>query len=135
LSGAKALLDSFITLGLPSAVANDDLLRALMFGSQRVADDGVVTDFYGIAISNTTMLTTTQLLTDTRAALNLLAVQRTNRLDSLLRQYLDAIGANTHAEAFDLIADARLELRLAQRLAKLDGATTKTQVFLPIVRK
>jgi hypothetical protein len=135
LSGAKALLDSFITLGLPSAVANDDLLRALMFGSQRAADDGVVTDIYAVAISNTTTITTAQLFTDTRAALNLLAVQRTNALDGLLKQYLDAIGANTHAETFDLIADARLELRLAQRLAKLDGATTKTQVFLPIVRK
>jgi hypothetical protein len=135
LSGAKALLDSFITLGLPSAVANDDLLRALMFGSQRAADDDVVTDFYATAISNTTTIATAQVMTDTRVALNQLALQRANALDGLLMQYLDAIGANTHAEAFDLVADARLELRLAQKLAKLGGAVAKIQVFLPMVRK
>ena len=133
LSGAKALLDSFITLGLPSAVANDDLLRSLLFGSQRVHDDGLATDTY--ALSFVQPITQVQIMTDTRVALNRLATERITALDGLLAQYLNAIGNSTRAEEFNMIADARLELRLAQRLAMLDETSKKNLVFLPLMQK
>ncbi|NJM40848.1 MAG: hypothetical protein HC853_08780 [Anaerolineae bacterium] len=133
LAGGKALLDSFITLGFPRAVANDDLLRSLLFGSQRVFDDELVSDFYAIAISNTTTITTTPFMTNTRVALNQLGLQRADALDALLRQYLDAIGATTHVEESSLLAHTRLQLRLSQRLAKLEQ--TQRSVYLPLIRR
>src|SRR4051794_19644848 len=39
LSGAKALLDAFITLGLPRALEADDFLRSLLHGNQRLLDE------------------------------------------------------------------------------------------------
>jgi hypothetical protein len=132
LAGGKALLDSYIMLGFPRAVANDDLLRSLLFGSQRVVDDGVVSDFYATAISDTTTITTTLFMTNTRVALGQVALQRADALDGLLRQYLDAVGATTHVEEFSLAANTRLALRVSQRLAKLE---MHGPVFLPLIRR
>jgi hypothetical protein len=132
LAGGKALLDSYIMLGFPRAVANDDLLRSLLFGSQRLVDDGLVSDFYAIAISDTTTITTTPFMTNTRVALGQVALQRADALDGLLRQYLDAIGAYTHVEEFSLAANTRLGLRLSQRLAKLG---VHSPLFLPLIRR
>ena len=137
LSGAKVLLDDFITLGLPRAVTQDDLMRSLLFGDQRVFDDNLTTDTY--ALSFVQPLTQVQILTDTRVALNQLATQRITALDELLGQYLDAIGGTTHAEAFNLITDTRLELRLSQRLAKLESgnanAGEKKLTFMPLLNR
>lgn len=132
LAGGKVLLDSYIMLGFPRAVANDDFLRSLLFGSQRLVDDGLVGEFYATAISDTETITTAQIMTNTRVALGQLALQRTDALDGLLKQYLDAIGANTHVEEFSLAANTRLELRLSQRLTKLD---MQRPIFLPLVRR
>ena len=55
--------------------------------------------------------------------LNQVATQRLDALTGLLGGYMDAIGAGTHVEAFKLVDNARLEMRLAQRLAKLTTGT------------
>ena len=64
---------------------------------------------------------------------------QTCALPILLGQYLDAIGGTTHAEAFSLIADTRLELRLSQRLAKLESgnanAGEKKLTFMPLLNR
>lgn len=136
LAGGKALLDGYITLGLPRAVANDDFLRSLLFGSQRLVDDGVVAETYALAISDTNAITTTQFLTDTRVALSQVALQRANALDDMLKQYLDAIGTGTHTEELALAADTRIELRVSQRLARLaTGALGHGAVFLPMIQR
>ena len=37
LEGARALIDSFVSLGLPIAIESDDFLRALLYGTQSIA--------------------------------------------------------------------------------------------------
>jgi len=140
LSGAKALLDSFITLGLPRAVSDDDLMRALLFGNQRVVDDGLASDTY--AISFIQPITQAQIMSDTRIALNQVATERIDALDVLIGQYLDAIGTSAHVESFDLIADARLDLHLARRMSALPAVSgpiidpgQKSLIFLPMLNR
>lgn len=140
LSGAKALLDSFITLGLPRAVSDDDLMRSLLFGNERVVEDGIAADTY--AISFIQPITQAQIMSDTRIVLNQLATERIDALDLLLGQYLDAIATSAHVESFDIVADARLDLHLAQRMATLpvtSGPGTdpapKKSIFLPMLNR
>lgn len=135
LTGGAILLNDFTTLGLPRAVTNDDLMRSLLFGSQRVLDDSLVGEAYAISVSQP--VTQVQIMTDTRVALNQLGNQRITALNDLLNEYLDAIGTDTHVEEFNLVANARLELRLAQRLAKLSpvDAQKRFVVFLPALQR
>jgi hypothetical protein len=136
LGGGKALLDSFISLGLPNALANDDLLRALLFGNQRLFDDALMVDTY--ALSAVQPVTQVQVITNTRIAIGQLAAQRATALEGLLDEYLDAIGTAAHVEDVGLIGDTRMALRMAQRLAKLPGTTEtggQRKVFIPFVRR
>ena len=133
LGGGKALLDSFISLGLPNALANDDLLRALLFGNQRLFDDALMVDTY--ALSAVQPVTQVQVITNTRIAINQLAAQRATALEGLLNEYLDAIGTTAHVEDVGLIGDTRMALRMAQRLAKLPGVEGQRKVFIPFVRR
>jgi hypothetical protein len=133
LGGGKALLDSFISLGLPNAIANDDLLRSLLFGNQRLFDDGLVMDTY--ALNATQLVTQVQIITNTRVAIGQLAAERATALEVLLNEYLNAIGTAAHVEDVGLIGDTRMALRMAQRLAKLPGVEGQRKVFIPLVRK
>lgn len=117
LGGSKLLLDDFILLGLPRAVAHDDFLRSLLFGTQRVIDEKLAADTY--ALSLTLPITEAQLATNPRLVLRQVAAQRRTALQDLLNEYLDAIGAMTHVEELNFVTNTRLELRLSRRLAEL----------------
>jgi hypothetical protein len=51
LSGAKALLEAMITLGFSQSLENDDVGRALLFGSQRVLDTEAVRELCKLGIA------------------------------------------------------------------------------------
>jgi hypothetical protein len=51
LSGSKLLLDGYVALGLSRSLESNDLLRALLFGSQRVLDTDAILDLYYTAIA------------------------------------------------------------------------------------
>ena len=71
-----------------------------------------------------------------RVVLNQVALQRADALDNVLKRYLDTIGAGTHAEEFSLAADTRIELRVSQRLARLDAqGSTHGAIYLPLIRR
>jgi hypothetical protein len=135
LDGSRRLLDSFVTLGLPNAVDNDDLMRSLLYSEQRLVDQPLLSSTY--ALSATQQLTPANLQTNPRVLLGQLAAKRRNALDELLKRYLDAITAGSYREEISSIANARFQLRLAQRLASDEepGPGAGRRIFLPLVRR
>jgi hypothetical protein len=122
-------LDDFIILGLPRAVAHDDFLRSLLFGTQRVIDDTLAADIY--ASSAAQPITEAQLTTNPRLVLGQVAAQHRTAMQDLLDDYLDAISAGTHVEELNFVANTRLELHLSRRLADV----AHPRVFPPLVER
>ena len=54
LSGSKLLLGSYVALGLPLSLEQNDLLRALLFGNQGLLDDQIISLIYADAIQSIT---------------------------------------------------------------------------------
>jgi len=156
ISGLKALLDAFTSLGLPRALANDEFLHASLFGDQRVYDAPLVINTF--AISATQPITGPSLLINQRPLLKTTADDRLALYMQLVNGYLDAIAAgdlavaaggeatNVHEEAADYLVGARQALNLSVRIARIPRPTTPEQpgnptqpgaikVFLPAVGK
>src|SRR4051812_18743263 len=49
LAGSKALLTTFVILGLPRAVAEDEFLRAMLFADQQMVEEGQILQTYTIS--------------------------------------------------------------------------------------
>ena len=129
-AGGKALLESFVTLGLPRALDNDDFLRAMLFGNQRLLDNNQIMHSY--AISATQPITGANLLVNPRLAIGQVADRRTVAFSGLINQYLTAITAKTYTEAPDYITNARQELALTMRIAQLDPQSAPTPNQVPV---
>lgn len=102
LSGSKAVLDAFITLGLPRALENDEFLRSFLYGDQRLMDEDDeerITSTYSTALINPPA-------GNIRHDLMNVAQERIDALGSLLRAYLDQIGNKTYAESQRLVETA-----------------------------
>ena len=117
-AGSKALLDSFVTLGLPRAVNTDDFVHAMLYGDQQLMEDNQIEQAY--AVSATLPLTATNILVNPRLVIAQKVAQRKQAFAGLINHYLAAITAQTHTEAVDYIADARRELDLTVRIAKVE---------------
>jgi hypothetical protein len=94
-AGGKALLDSFVILGLPRALAKDEFFHAMLFGNQQLVDDSEVIQSY--AISATELITEVNVLVNPRLVIKQTADERRTAFAEMLTQYLDAITAQTHA--------------------------------------
>jgi hypothetical protein len=134
LAGGKALLDSFVLLGLPRAIANDEFLHAMLFGNQQLVDDSDVA--YSYAISATQPITEVNVLINPRLVIKQTADERRIAFSELLNRYLDAITAQTHVEGPDYIASTRSILNLTMRIARVvsltseeEGATVSGVIF------
>ena len=135
LAGATKLLDSFVALGLPQAVDSDDFLRSLLFSDQQLLDDQQVSAAYAARLAPTlaasaagsdTLLTTNPRLTLSRAG-----QKRREALSALLARYLGSISAGTYREDSALIANARLDLRLARSFAAPGAGEPPTPTPIP----
>ncbi len=145
-AGGKALLNSFVTLGLSRAVQEDELLRAMLYGNQQLVDDQQIIQSY--ILSATRPITGTALLMNPRVSLMQVADQRTAAFSAIIGNYLNAITARTHRESLDYIANTRRELDLTVRIAQLDAPQQPNpdpdpnpvpgepkRVFLPLVNR
>jgi hypothetical protein len=130
LAGSKALLDSFVTLGLPRAVANDEFLHALLFGEQKLMEDSQILRSY--AISAIQPITDVNPLVNPRLVIEQTAGERFDVFRELLKAYLDAITAQTHIELPDYIAVLRRMLELTVRIAHLDFPETPVPPVTPM---
>lgn len=133
LAGAKTLLDSFVTLGLPSAVESDDFLHAMLYGNQQLMDDQQILQSY--TLSATQPITATDLTINPRLVIAQKADQRQALLHGLVEKYLDAITAQTYSEPVDYIADANKELEITMLIAQLSEqpSTNPRSIYLPLV--
>lgn len=134
-AGAKALLDNVVTLGLAHAVSSDDLLHAMLYGSQRLVDENQILQTY--ALSVTQPITGTGLLSNPRLALEQRADQRRVAFTSMVDKYLAAITAQTHVETLDYVGSTRRALDLTMRIAQVEdpSAPAAHQLFLPQIRR
>ena len=117
-AGSKALLDSFVTLGLPRAAGDDEFLHAMLYGNQQLVDDGQIMQSY--ALSLTQPITGTGLLVNPRLVIGQVAAERSTAFTGMVNEYLDAITAQTHSELPDYIANTRRALDLTMRIVQLD---------------
>jgi hypothetical protein len=160
LAGAKKLLDSFVSLGLPQASANDDLLRSLLYSEQSIVDDQQLIVAYATPLSATVgatqAISPAQLMTNPRVELHKQGQKRREALSGLLADYFKAIDAGTHREDSALVANARFDMLLARAFANPDQPLpdgplpgqpgpgnprpdqpqpTASSVFLPLLRR
>jgi hypothetical protein len=131
IAGVKALIDAFTSLGLPRAVANDEFLRALLFGEQRIFDDVLIKDTF--ALSATQPITGPALLINQRPLLKERADARVQLYIEIVDGYLEAIAAGEdptaanaaavaaagYTEGADYLASARHALDLTVRIARI----------------
>lgn len=118
IAGSKALLDSFVILGFPRAIVEDEFLHAMLFGNQQLIEDTQIAQTY--AISATQPITETNLLVNPRPGLRQVADERLAAFSELLKGYLDGISAQAHFEQADFIASTRSELDLTMRIARIE---------------
>jgi hypothetical protein len=139
LAGAKKLLDSFVTLGLPQALDRDDFLRSLLFSDQALVDDRQCVSAYATHLAQTggatQAISETQLMTNPRIELREVGQKRREALSSLLASYLDAISAGSYSENSSMIANARSDLQFARLFASSDQPLPTRRIFLPLVRR
>jgi hypothetical protein len=133
LAGAKKLLESFITLGFPRAIASDDFLRALLFGQESLVDE------QQIALAYTPRSPATpseaELRINPRAALVEAAQERSGALAELLTAYVSSLSTQNYLEDNALIGGTRFDLTLAQAFANPSGPGQNKIIFLPLVRR
>lgn len=151
IAGVKALLDAFTSLGLPRAVANDEFLRALLFGEQRIFDDVLIINTF--ALSATQPITDTSLLVNQRPLLFERSAARVTLYIQMVDSYLAAIAAGgslaaadlaagsagSYVEGADYIESARAALDLTVRIARIPrpqtpgGSGGSLKLYLPLV--
>jgi hypothetical protein len=138
LAGAKKLLESFIILGLPQAVSNDDLMRSLLFSNEALIDDQKIASFYAPPAPSTTEAPSeAQLLDNPRVRLLQTGQKRREALSGLLTDYLGSISTENHLEDNALVAGSRFDLQLARTFADPNAPLPGQSqvVFLPLLRR
>ena len=125
-AGGKALLDSYVTLGLPRAVEEDELLRSMLYGNQQLMEDSQIAQTYNISF--TQPITGTSLLINPRTLIWQTAAERTAAFRTLINQYLDAITAQTHVEGPDSATNARRELAMTMSLLGVADAPATPEI-------
>jgi hypothetical protein len=107
LDGAKALIDSFITLGMPDALAADDFLRAMLYGTQSLVDSRQIQERYASAYADALPDGgNRQGSTNPRLAIRSAAKERSSALGASLARYRELIGEQKHTETFAVIDTA-----------------------------
>ena len=105
LDGAKALVESWVSLGFPLALGSDDFLRALLFGEQSLVDSDQLRDLYRTAYIDASPAGSDELASDNvRCVIADDSTARAEALGALLHDYLDLIAENTHGEGHPLVA-------------------------------
>lgn len=134
LAGSRKLVESFVALGMPQALANDDLMHSLLYSNQALIDDQQVIAAYTRSISATSE--TTDLTINPRVALIATANKRLVALGQLLTRYTDAINAKTYSEPISLINDARSRMRLALASINVrEQPSDGRQLFVPLIKR
>jgi hypothetical protein len=117
LSGAKALLDAFIHLGMPRAVESDDYLRAFLNGSQSLLDAEQVSERYAGAQGGGP---------NVRVGIFQDAKRRVEALHGVLKGYLDQIEGGAHTESQPLLSTALLRSSVVNHVVRLADASDNT---------
>ncbi|MFN8445923.1 MAG: hypothetical protein U0175_34350 [Caldilineaceae bacterium] len=134
MAGSKALLNSFVTIGLGRAVSNDDFFHAMLYGNQQLMEDSQILATF--ALSGTQTVTETQITANPRLQIQATANARSAAFQEMVNHYLDGISNQTHVETIDYIADARTDLDLAMRIARLEPAAPNArQLYLPLLSR
>jgi len=145
LAGANKLLAAFITLGMPNALEQDEVLHGLLFGGQALLDD--LSFSSALAISTTQPISGSELSTNQRLVLMEIGDERVEAFAQLAAAYLrnmdvattlhpvnTTINSNVrHVESFDGIAAARRDLRLALVFSVKDVGNRK--IHLPFLSR
>jgi hypothetical protein len=119
LDGAKALIDQFVSLGLPIALGADDFLRAMMYGPQSVPDSSQVRDAYlGGLLDAQPEGDDTQSTTNVRTEAGNVAAARAAALKESLAGYLDLIGSGKHVEQHALVTTGLARLSAASVIVR-----------------
>jgi hypothetical protein len=114
LTGAKALLDSFIALGLPRALETDEYFRSFLYGDQRLLDED--SDHRLIAL----WLAAKDTPPDHNARtdiMNLISL-RANALQEVIRHYLDLIKDRKYSESHRMIDTTLDRLKIANAMVR-----------------
>ncbi len=145
LAGAKKLLAAYMTVGMPNALEQDEVLRSLLFGSQSLHDDVAINATF--ALSATQSISDAQILINPRQVLLQSNSERVAALGELITSYVRAmgvvpatLGAQTadadrgpaHVEDFTAIADARRDLRL---VLAFSAPNAGRRLFLAVVSR
>ncbi|MFN8445761.1 MAG: hypothetical protein U0175_33535, partial [Caldilineaceae bacterium] len=135
LDGSKAMLEAMVTLGLPRAVSSDEFFHAMLFGDQQLVDSNQILQTY--ALSATAPITGGNLFINPRLVIGQIAQQRIDVFADMIKEYLDGISAETHAEAPDYIANTRQALDLTLRIVKLETQpqVSNESLYLPLVTR
>jgi hypothetical protein len=117
LSGAKALLDAFINLGMPLALESDDYLRAFLNGSQSLPDAEQVSERYASAQGG-----------DPNVRIEIFqdADRRVYALYWVLMSYLDQIERGARTESEPLLSSTLLRSSVINRIVRLADASDNT---------
>jgi hypothetical protein len=141
LAGARKLLESFITLGLPRALGGDDLLRSLLLSDEAIIDNQQVGLSYTAALSPTLAATQAiseaQLLINPRVELRELGEKRREALSGLLGDYLGNLSTETYREDNALVTGARFDMLIARVIADPNAPLPgqRWTVYLPLVHR
>lgn len=114
LSGAKMLLDAFISLGLSRSLERNDLLRSLLFGSQRVLEETAIKELYQDALLAANKDPHLQIKVDISGLLD----QRAEALRAELRKILDDIDQKKFAEGYRLIDTTLMRIEIMKKEKK-----------------
>jgi hypothetical protein len=141
LAGARKLLESFITLGLPRALASDDLLRSLLLSDEALIDNQQVGLRYTAALSPTLgatqAISEARLLVNPRLELRELGEKRRDALNGVLGDYLGSLSTQSYREDNALLTGARFDMLIARVIADPNAPLPGQQwtVFLPTVQR
>jgi hypothetical protein len=112
LTGAKALLEAFVGFGLPRALAHDELMQALLFGSQRLLDEDAESRLSGAFAAAGASPPAGNL----RMARNEEMLARLKVLEDVVDAYLARIDRGEHEESQPMVELALGHVRITRWL-------------------
>ena len=109
LSGAKALLESMIALGFSQSLENDDFVRSLLFGSERLPDANAIKDLCNIGIERS--YDSNQ---NAKVDIGLILDERINALENWITNRLAQIDRTKRTESFSLVTSTLERIKAFQ---------------------
>ena len=107
LSGAQLLTADFVALGMPRSLAGNDLLRAMLYGDQRVMDTNAIKDLYSAAIADLGKESSVP-----KVDVAAVATERASALSAVLAEILDSIDKGKFTEFTPIVEEAMSHLQL-----------------------